>query len=460
MKLKEKIKNLFNGEYKGIAILFILQLILIITIKPIRFDDAFYIQAITGVPVFSFVSQRYLEWTSRVLIEATLGIIFRFSKYIWIFGNVIMVTLIGYSISKLFVKKDMKKEMNMMVLWLVILYPFERMSSAGWAATTVNYIWPMALGLFSMISIKMAWDKKKINIFQGILFSLATIYACNQEQCCAILLATYLMFTVILTVRDKKKVSPFVYLQTIIAILSIIFILTTPGNALRKQDEIVAYFPEFSSIGLIDKLAMGVTSTMGELLVNYSVTFAIFSFMILAYIWNNYKDRLIRGISAIPLTATLALSYFSSFTEHTFPAVKWLRENFVKEQRIINSEHYTYLGNYAELIISLIVIFSVIICLLLIFKKLKNNLGIYIFGAGLVSRLIMGFSPTIFVSTNRTFVMMEFACLICTLLIWQELVKNADKKYKTKVYNVVVWTSIIQYVASLGFVLISHIGVV
>ena len=96
---------------------------------------------------------------------------------------------------------------------------------------------------------------------------------------------------------------------------------------------------------------------------------------------------------------------------------------------------------------------------MLIFKKLKNSLSVYIFGAGLVSRLIMGFSPTIFVSTNRTFVMMEFACLICTLLIWQELVKNADKKYKTKVYNVVVWTSIIQYVASLGFVLISHIGV-
>lgn len=459
MKLKEKINKIFNGEYRGIAILFILQFILTITIKPIRYDDAFYIEAITGVPILSFVGSRYLEWTSRILIEFTLGIIFRFSKYIWIFGNAIMVTLIGYSISKIFVKKEMKKEMNMMILWLVILYPFERMSSAGWAATTVNYIWPMSLGLYSLISIRYAWDKKKITPFQGILFALSTVYACNQEQCCAIILATYLLFTIILTVRDKKKVSTFMYLQTIIAIISIIFILINPGNAIRKQDEIVAYFPEYNSISFIDKLVLGVTSTMGELLVNYSVTFAIFSFMICVFIWMNYKDRLIRGISAIPLTATLVLSYFSSFTENTFITIKWIRKSFVLEDRLITPYKYTYLGSYMELVISLAVIFSIMICLLLIFKKLKNNIAIYIFGAGLVSRLIMGLSPTLFVSTNRTFIIMEFACIICTLLIWQELTKTIDKKYKTRIYNVVVWTSIVQYIASLGFVLISHIGV-
>lgn len=459
MKLKEKIKNIFNGDNRGLAILFVLQLIMIITIKPIRYDDAFYIEAITGVPILGFVTERYFNWTSRVIIESTLGFIFRYSKYIWTFGTIFMVTLIGYSISKIFVRKEIKKEMNMMIMWLVILYPFERMSSAGWAATTVNYIWPMALGLYSLISIKCAWNKKKINFFQGIVFSLATIYACNQEQCCAILFATYLIFTIILTIRDKVKVSPFMYLQTILAIVSIIFILTNPGNAARKQDEIVAYFPEYNSVTLIDKLVLGITVTMGELLVNYSVTFAVFSFMLLIYTWYNYKDRLIRGISAIPLTATLALSYFSSFTENTFITIKWIRENFVKEERIITADKYTYLGNYTELVISLVVIFSIIICLLLIFKKLKNALPVYVFGAGLVSRLIMGFTPTLYVSTNRTFIIMEFACIICTLLIWQEFITKADKKYKTKIYNVIVWTSIIQYISSVGFVLMSHIGV-
>lgn len=131
-KLKEKIKSLFDGDYRGIAILFVLQIILFITIKPIMYDDASYITAVTGVPISEFVMERYQTWTSRVLIEATLGFIFQFSKYIWIFGTVLLMTLIGYSMSRLFIKKENKKELTMMVLWLVLLYPLERMSSAGW----------------------------------------------------------------------------------------------------------------------------------------------------------------------------------------------------------------------------------------------------------------------------------------------------------------------------------------
>ena len=87
----------------------ILEIILNITIKPIRYDDAFYIESFTTNSIFDFVHYRYLTWTSRVLIEATLGVIFKCSGLIWTFGNIFMLTLIGYSISKLFIK-DNKKE--------------------------------------------------------------------------------------------------------------------------------------------------------------------------------------------------------------------------------------------------------------------------------------------------------------------------------------------------------------
>ena len=458
-KIKDGINKIFDGDYRGIAILFVLQLILFFAIKPIRYDDAFYIESITGVPILSFVFSRYQDWTSRVLIESMLGFIFRFSKYIWTFGTVICMTLIGYSMSKLFVKKENKKELIMMVLWLVVLYPIERMSSAGWAATTVNYIWPMAFGLFSLISIRKAWDKERIKPLIGILYILATIFACNQEQVCAVLLVTYILFTIILTVRDKKKVSLFMYLQTIITIISIIFILTTPGNAIRKEEEIVTYFPNFNSMSIVEKIVLGITTTMGEMLVKYSITFTIFTFMILMYIWNNYKDRLVRGISAVPFTASIVLSYGSYITENISVTVQWIRNNFVKETTLLSPVTYTYLGSYVELIISLAVIVCIFVSLLLIFNKPKNNIAFYIFGCGLVTRLIMGFSPTIFVSKNRTCIFLEFACLICTLLIWQEFIKKAEKKTKTKVYNVVVWAAIIQYLISLSFVWISHINV-
>lgn len=108
-KAKDKLQKLFEGEYRGIAILFILQFILFITIKPIRYDDDFYIEALTGSTIMNFVTNRYHTWTSRVLIEGTLGIIFKTSPIIWRIGTIILMTLIGYSIMRLFVKKDNKR---------------------------------------------------------------------------------------------------------------------------------------------------------------------------------------------------------------------------------------------------------------------------------------------------------------------------------------------------------------
>lgn len=458
-KLKEKIKSLFDGDYRGIAILFVLQIILFITIKPIMYDDASYITAVTGVPISEFVMERYQTWTSRVLIEATLGFIFQFSKYIWIFGTVLLMTLIGYSMSRLFIKKENKKELTMMVLWLVLLYPLERMSSAGWAATTVNYIWTLALGLFSFISIRKAYDGEKINIFSGILYALACIYACNQEQVCVVLFVTYLLSTILLTIRDKKKVSPYLYIQTVLSLLSLIFILTTPGNSVRKIDEIVTYFPDFTNMTFIEKAVIGVTTTMGEMLVNSSITFAIFTFIMMMYIWDNYKDRLVRGISAVPFVTTMVLSFASPITEKLSVSVGWIIKHFTEtEELVLRPASYSYLGSYVTLIISLAVIACIFVCLLLIFKKLKHNIAFYVFGCGLVTRILMGFSPTVFVSRNRTCIFLEFACLICALLTWQEFIKKTEKKTKTKVYNVVAISAIVQYVVTLSFILISHIN--
>lgn len=368
-----------------------------------------------------------------------------------------MMTLIGYSISKLFVKEN-KKQMNFMVLWCVLLYPYDRMSSAGWAATTVNYIWPLATGLFSLISIRKMWNKEKIKFFPAVLYILTTAYSCNQEQCCGVLLVTYILFAIIFILRDKNKVNPLIFFQALVAIISFIFIITTPGNMARKMDEIVGYFPEFYGLSFLEKLAMGFTSTIGELICNFSITFSVFTFIIAAFIVMNYKDNFIRAIGIFPFAVTMIFSYLSPITNNIY-SINMIRNYFLFGHALTVSNNYFYFGSYINLVISLAVIVSIFSSLLLIFNKLKNNIAFYVFGCGLVTRLILAFSPTLFISTNRTFVIMEFACLICTLLIWQEFEKNSDKKSKSRVYNSIVFLSILQYLISLSFVLVTHIGV-
>ena len=130
-----------------------------------------------------------------------------------------------------------KNENMTLLIAMIIIYPMMQMNSAGWAATTINYMWPMALGLFSLIPIRKVWDGEKIKFWQYPLYVIALLFSANQEQACAILFGTYLLFAILMVIKNKK-IHPFIVIQNILVIASLIFILTCPGNSVRTQTEI------------------------------------------------------------------------------------------------------------------------------------------------------------------------------------------------------------------------------
>ena len=72
----------------------------------------------------------------------------------------------------------------------------------------------------------------------------------------------------------------------------------------------------------------------------------------------------------------------------------------------------------------------------------------------------MAFSPTIFASTNRTFIFMEFAMLICTLLMMQDYMKKDDKnhrKVQNKLIAVTKIAAVLQYLNILFFIMITQL---
>ena len=83
------------------------------------------------------------------------------------------------------------------------------------------------------------------------------------------------------------------------------------------------------------------------------------------------------------------------------------------------------------------------------FKNLKNNMALLVFLIGFASRLIMGFSPTVFLSGERTMIFFEFAMIIVSILIWQEIIKKTDKNEKKIVKRtefIIKATAVMQYV--------------
>lgn len=183
-----------------------------------------------------------------------------FGEVFWKVLNIASLMLLAVSISKLLVEKNIRKY-NWVIMALILVYPLEDMSTAGWAATTINYIWPLSLGLYSLIIVKKILKNENIKWYEYVLSTLALIYAINVEQMCAILLAIYVPVTLYLIL--KKRTNIYMVIQSMICILSLIFILTCPGNAARDISETATWFSGVCIFIIYTKILNGIFIFIG-----------------------------------------------------------------------------------------------------------------------------------------------------------------------------------------------------
>lgn len=457
--MKEKMKKILENGTGALILLFILEMILIMFVTPNLYDDKWYIEQITNEinpetneviehTINDFVKERYNSWTSRVLIEFVLCLTLKTSKYLWILIEALMVTLACYSISKIFTK-DSKRQNNLMLISMILIYPYTIMYQAGWAATTLNYMWPLATCLFALIPIKKIWDVEKIRIWEYPLYTLAIIFAGNQEQTSAILVCSYLIFAVIMIAKNKK-IHPYMIIQTIISIISIVFILTCPGNYVRQTEE--AYrFIDFEMLTFLDKFILGFTATFREIIAHKNLVYTLLTSLLAVFVFSNYKEKLYRIVSLIPVVSILVFGHFSSIFFEVFPNLEIFYELLTAKDVLLtvancNKLYYTFPAIFA---------FMNFICIgmsiLLLTKKYKNNIAILIYLAGLASRIVIAFSPTVFISQTRTMIFLDFAMIIISYLIWQEL-----KKKETKGINyigaIIKLLAVIQYIDTLIYI--------
>lgn len=455
----EKIKGFFKSNIrKVVLVLFVLELMINIWIAPNQYDGEFFIARMQEMSLWEFIGARYETWTSRLILEIVTCVCLTKPSIFWILINTIMTTIIGYSIIKIFVKDDDKK-LSWMTMAFVLIYPIYKVSSSGWGVGTIVYTWPLAMLLFSCIAIKKIFDGEKIKKYMYPVYSLALIFACNQEQSCAIAVGIYFVFTILYMMREKKRPHAFLVVQTILVILSLTFIATCPGNYERKNAEIETYYMDFGSLGFFDRVSLGLTSTVNNLLVRANVVFFVFSLVSAVYILKKYKNNLYRAIAVIPLVLVIVLGIFKNAICSMFPYLNVLYEIMCIEKPMISADNYLDVINFLPLVISFVVLGAMALNILLIFKNLKNNVAIIIFALGLMSRVAMGFSPTIFASTDRTFIFFEFAMIIICVLIWQQYLQETDKsqvKVRDRLGGFIWIVAILQYVHTLIYTFMSQ----
>lgn len=456
--MKEKMKKLFENGRGAIFALFILELFLTIFITPNRYDDAWFLEQVTDRSTMSFVLSRYSSWTSRLILEFTECFVLKISKYLWVLIESLMVALSGYAISRIFIKKEERAQNNIILLFMILIYPFNAMNGSGWATTTVVYMWPLAMCLFALIPIKKIWDGEKIKFWEYPLYTMALLFAGNQEQTCSILCGSYILFTILMIIKNKK-IHPYMIIQSLFAVASIIFILTCPGNYTRNEHEMGNLFKDFEMLSFLDKFSLGLTSTMGIIIKKKNLVYAMLSLLVAIYVFSNYKEKVFRVVSIIPLLSICLLGIIAPITNQIFPFIGSFRNFIIREEIMLTASNCNNLINTIPLIFASMNFICLALSILLIFKNLKNNIAILVFLVGLASKIIIGFSPTVFSSVERSTIFFEFSMIIVMLLIWQEIMKKTDKndkKVQKATTTIIKYTGVLQYINLLLCVLLTQ----
>lgn len=452
------IKEFFRKNNRlSLLIVFILQLIINLSIVGFtRYDGEYFISKSQEMSLIDFSIFRYQTWTSRNLIEIVTCIILRFPKELWAFVNTLFELLIYYSILKIFVNENDKKS-SLFSIAFITIYPMYKISSCGWGVGVTNYTWVMAMLFFSIISIKKIFYREPIKKYMYPLYLLALIYACNQEQACAIAFAIYGLFSLILIARDRKKVSKFILIEFLVVIFSLVFILTCPGNYIRKTEEISSYYVEYPTLSIFDKISLGLTSTVNNLIIEKNVVFFAFSVILAIYIMLKYDNILYKVIASVPLISSVTLGIGRNVTVSLFPFInEYLKIIEFSGESLMLTDCYLDFINFVPIIFSFVVFGSIALSLLLTTRLIKNNIVTFIYLLGLASRMMMGFSPTIFASSDRTFLFLEFSFIIVGILLWQEILKiTQNEKILNRITIFYVILAIFQILNTWIFTLLS-----
>ncbi|MEN2777339.1 DUF6056 family protein [Acetivibrio clariflavus] len=423
--LLDKVKKLYVWDYFPFIILALGMFLFHFSIDLGWGDDSYYITMLNknNLNILPFIVNRYYNWSSRLIIESFLIILVHF-EWLWRILDTAIMVLIAVSISKLIPSCDTRLK-NWIITSFVFIYPINHMNSAGWIATTMNYSWPLAFGLFSMIPIKKILFDEEIKNFEYIFYILAILFALNQEQMCAIIFSVYLVFTVYLFF--KKKPNLFMIIQSLLSIISMIFILTCPGNYARKIAEVGKWFPEYPNISFLQKTEIGYSSALFEFIMTPNKIFTLFSGLLLICTIITKKKSLHKIIAVIPLASNIIFGYPKGLLLESSPIIAYVKYSITEYGtgfKIFSID--TWLPDYIITLVLICILFS----LYIIFDNKKYSILLtFIFLLGFASRFIMAFSPTIWASRERTFIFMYFSIIICSVILFQVILDSKSKKF-------------------------------
>lgn len=377
-----------------------------------------------------FLSYRYATWSSRSLIEFNVGVLVSVPTEIWRILDSVIFAAIAVLLSKLLANNNESPFfyncLACLFVGLFILTFSKILESAGWLATTTNYIWPICFILIHFYLLKeFIFKNKDISKFKRSIIYLILIItlleAISSEQLLVMVGGAYL-FTIVYCLYKKIEIPKLIYLFIIIILFNFIYDFCCPGNINRVKVVTKLGFPDYANFNIINKLDVGINYFLSWILMAKDLFSVIFLVLLGVYTYLISNKKKITIITLIPCLAVL---FFASLRFANFTTVYSYFD-------LTNLKHgLLSLGFIRMLSCGVMYLIITLIPLYLIYLIYKDNkkLGYFIFVLlilGFGSVIISGFTPSL-TSDGRIYLNYLFVMIILDYLLVDKILEFKNK---------------------------------
>ena len=377
-------------------------------------DDSAFLEATKNHTIISWVIRRYSIWSGRVFTETCIYLVFGVSRLIWYFLNPVFLLIASYSIARIAKENVVFNDVLLIVLLFLTMQINIISSSMLWMTGALNYLWPVAIILWGIIPYADAVfrSKMKLTIPQTILHTIALFLGCMGSEQAAVCATAFIFVSHICWIWQKKRVSLKLFLLSGASIAGLLIMLLSPGSWARITAETAHWYPEFDQLSLQYKLVRGITFTY-EKLFNYAfiLIFTFATMVILrTYLLNKQQSKspvfqlklltalsmfgvcvIVLGITAIPDNDSQNLLYRLIFDFNRLDTLVVSRSFTLSKQLLCALCPYIFWSVFLLLLVSLI------------HQTMKREYFYWLcFSDAFFALLMMAFSPTVYVSKNRT----------------------------------------------------------
>lgn len=366
--------------------------------------------------------KEYATWSSRVLINTLCSLFSAWPAMVWRLVDPAVAALAAWGVGYALRQEEAPAGMGL-ICFLFYLYQWQYLSDAGWAVTTITYLWPAAMGVWALMGLWRTLRGQSTSAGGWAACTALLLFAANMEQAALVLLCLLAAGIGALLFR-RDRVPAMLWVQLALTVGSLVFIFACPGNAARTAGDITSFYMDFRMLSPLQKAEIGLSGAISANVFGRDSVF--FLFAVLVALANRVRRAPLpaRLCSLVPCVLLLPFSMLRYQAKALVPGIANITEAY-SAAGYINLTNFGAPQSYVPLLLGYGIFALCLLGVVGAFGWGRTTLCVWaLLALGGMSQAAMGFTPSVGVSSRRTGFCFSVCIIAACGVLWQALGKK------------------------------------